>query len=474
MPDQSVPRFWDKYIAKTRAYNVTPKVARWYVRHAEAYIKAHQDVRLAEHSAEDVEKYLRGKGRNSRLEDWQFRQIVDALRILFVELVKTRWAPAFPWEDWSSESKVVPANHPTVARDYQPLDTGADETLDTGHRDRESELYKQVAERFPGHIKGLMTQIRLRDYSIRTERAYLGWLLRYIRFNGMVDPATLAEPHISRFLEYLVVNRNVAVSTQAQALNAIVFFYKQVLGQELSDQIVFAHSKKPRRMPVVLTREEVRLLFSHLTSPTRLLMANLLYGCGMRLMECVRLRVLDVDFGYQQILVRNAKGKKDRVVPIPEKLIKNLQNQIEKVRALHEEDREAGFGNVYLPDALSRKYPNARQEFRWQYVFPASRVSTDPRSGETRRHHIHENGLQKHIRRAAEQAGIVKRVNCHVLRHSFATHLLESGYDIRTVQELLGHADVSTTMIYTHVLNRPGVSVISPFDTLGQDGNLSA
>ena len=469
MSDQSISRFWDKYIQKTSSYNINPKNVRWYVRHAETYIKAHHGMRLAKHSAADMEKYLRDKGRSSRIEDWQFRQIVEALRILFVELVKAEWASDFPWDDWSSESKVLPPTHPTVARDHQPLDTRNDETLYTGNRDGESELYKQVLEQYPEHINGLMTQVRLRDYSIRTERAYLGWLLRYIHFHAMADPASLNEEHISRFLEYLVINRNVAVSTQAQALNALVFFYKQVLGQELGDQIAFVHSKKPRRMPVVLTREEVRLLFSHLTNPTRLLMANLLYGCGMRLMECVRLRVLDVDFGYHQILVRNAKGKKDRVVPIPEKLIENLQKQIEKVRALHTEDLEAGFGHVYLPDALSRKYPNAQKEFRWQYVFPSAKVSTDPRSGETRRHHIHENGLQKHIRKAAEQAGIVKRVNCHVLRHSFATHLLESGYDIRTVQELLGHADVSTTMIYTHVLNRPGVSVISPFDMLGQE-----
>ena len=255
-------------------------------------------------------------------------------------------------------------------------------------------------------------------------------------------------------------------STQAQTLNAIIFFYKKVLAREVSDNIQFARSSKPKRLPVVLTSTEVMQLFNGIKNLTYKLMANLLYGCGMRLMECVRLRVLDLDFGYQQILVRNTKGKKDRVVPIPRRLVEALQNQIEKVKRLHAEDMEEGFGAVYLPDALARKYPKAEQELKWQYVFPSSKVSTDPRSGKVRRHHVHENGLQKYIKQASEQAGINKKVNCHALRHSFATHLLENGYDIRTVQELLGHADVSTTMIYTHVLNKPGVTVTSPLDVL--------
>ena len=197
-----------------------------------------------------------------------------------------------------------------------------------------------------------------------------------------------------------------------------------------------------------------------------LLMSNLLYGCGMRLMECVRLRILDVDFDYQQLLIRGAKGKKDRVAPIPAKLVTPLRSQLCRVRNMHDDDLLEGYGSAYLPDALARKYPNAAKEFRWQFVFPSVRVSADPRSGEIRRHHIHQSGLQRHLKRAADNSAINKKVSCHTLRHSFATHLLENGYDIRTVQELLGHADVSTTMIYTHVLNKPGVSVISPFDTL--------
>lgn len=225
-------------------------------------------------------------------------------------------------------------------------------------------------------------------------------------------------------------------------------------------------SKKPRRLPVVLSRDETHKLLLAIDNPTQRLMANLLYGCGLRLMECIRLRVYDIDFTYQQIFIRDAKGNKDRIVPLPQRLIDPLRGQIDKVKILLREDLAQGFGEVYLPDALARKYPNAAKELGWQYIFPSVQLSADPRSGKIRRHHVHENGLQKHIKKAARDAGIIKRVNCHCLRHSFATHLLEAGYDIRTVQELLGHADVSTTMIYTHVLNKPGVSVLSPLDRL--------
>ena len=466
MDKPSVSRFWDNYIQKTISYNVKPKAARWYVRHAEQYIKAYPGQRLGSHTPREIEQYLREKGRNSRLEDWQFRQVVEALKILFVEMVQPAWARDFPWQDWSMAAASLRDNHATVARDYQARESQDSETNGAGLDESESVLYKHVFKRYPEHVKALVAAIRSRHYSIRTERSYLGWFLRYVRYNDMTDPARLSEQHISQFLDYLVLNRKVAGSTQSQALNALIFFYKQVLQREMNERISFTHSKKPRRLPVVLTRDEVRKLMDKIDGETQRLMANLLYGCGMRLMECVRLRVLDVDFGYRQIHVREAKGKKDRVVPIPNKLIAGLQSQIDKVRDLHTEDLENGFGRVYIPGALARKYPNAEKEFRWQYVFPSTKVSTDPRTGIARRHHIHENGLQKYIKKAAEQAGITKKVNCHCLRHSFATHLLEAGYDIRTVQELLGHADVSTTMIYTHVLNTPGVSVVSPLDIL--------
>lgn len=466
MDDPSVSRFWDKYISKTKTYGINPKAARWYVRHSEDYIKAHPGQRLATHSPPDLEKYLRAKGRSPHLEEWQFRQLVEALKILFVEMVKPAWADAFHWNEWLAEAQRLPEHHTSLARDYESSTPDKAYYPDLKLDENESRIYREVSNKFPEYLNGFITQIRVRHYSIRTERAYLGWLLRYIRFNAMADPASLGEADIARYLEHLVLQRKVSSSTQSQALNALIFFYTHVLKQELSQRIEFTKSRKPKRLPVVLTRQEIRNIFNHLENPTQKLMANLLYGCGMRLMECVRLRVLDVDFGYQQILIREAKGKKDRVVPIPRTLVDDLRQQVEKVKVLHHEDIEQGLGEVYLPEALARKYPNAAKEFRWQYVFPSSNIAKDPRSGIFRRHHVHENGLQKHLKRAAEKASITKKVNCHCLRHSFATHLLESGYDIRTVQELLGHADVSTTMIYTHVLNTPGISVVSPLDIL--------
>ena len=466
MVDQSVSHFWDKYITKTKSYGVKKGAAKWYVRYAENYIKAHKNKRLSTHDPHDVESYLKNKGRSLRLEDWQFQQIIIALKILFVEMVQPEWAKTFPWSEWEAQAESLSDGHTTVSRDYASEKSSYVSKSMAVKSDNNNGLFKQIFARYPMYLEKLVKSIRIKNYSVRTEKVYLDWLCRYIRFHSMKDPATLTEKDISQFLEFLVIKRRVSSSTQSQALNALVYFYKAVLKQELSSNIEFARSKKPKRLPVVLSKNEIILLFSHINHPTQQLMVNLLYGCGMRLMECVRLRILDMDFDYQQILVRNAKGKKDRVVPIPQKLTAELKHQIEKVKVLHDEDIAEGFGSVYIPDALLRKYPNAENELRWQYVFPSTKISTDPRSGKVRRHHIHENGLQKYIKKAAEDTGITKKVNCHALRHSFATHLLENGYDIRTVQELLGHADVSTTMIYTHVLNKPGVTVTSPLDML--------
>jgi len=273
----------------------------------------------------------------------------------------------------------------------------------------------------------------------------------------------MAEAEVTQFLTYLAREGKVAASTQNQALSALLFLYKEVLKQEIGwlDQV--ERAKRPARLPVVLTQDEVRKLFKHL-SGTHRLMAGLLYGSGLRLMECIRLRVKDVDFGYARIVVRDGKGAKDRITMLPVNLAQPLERHLQKVKAQHEEDLEAGQGSVYLPTALERKYPNAEREWSWQYVFPSSRISLDPRSQTKRRHHVEESSLQSAVKNAARASGISKLATCHSLRHSFATHLLENGYDIRTVQELLGHKDVSTTMIYTHVLNKPGLGVKSPLD----------
>ncbi len=268
---------------------------------------------------------------------------------------------------------------------------------------------------------------------------------------------------IEAFLTYLAVDRNVAASTQNQALSALLFLYRQVLKQDLVGSIDSVRAKRPKRLPTVLTKEETLRVIGFL-SGTHQLMAKLLYGSGLRLMECVRLRVKDVDFAQRQIIVRDGKGMKDRITMLPDVLIQRLREHLQHTKHIHEDDLAKGYGSVYLPFALERKYPNADREWLWQYVFPATRLSTDPRTGITRRHHINESSLQKAVRRAAKRAGIDKRVTCHTFRHSFATHLLEDGYDIRTVQELLGHKDVKTTMIYTHVLNRGPLAVRSPLD----------
>lgn len=466
MTDQSVSRFWDNYIYKTKAYSIKSDAARWYVRHVEHYIKAHKNHKLGLHQAIDIEKYLKEKGRTKQLPDWQYKQIVISLKILFVEMVKLPWAVSFAWDEWSAMADSLENSHSTVARDFTEIDLNyLDDDLNNKN-DKSRGLYKKIYAKYPEIIKSFITHIRMKHYSIRTERSYLGWVLRFLAFNEDKHPSGFNGNDISRYLEHLVINRKVSSSTQSQALNALVFFYKNILEKELSDNIKFSRSKKPKRLPVVLSTEEVKRLFRMLKSPKQLLMAKLLYGCGLRLMECIRLRVLDIDFDYQQILVREAKGKKDRVVPIPVKVFKILKNHIDEVEQLHKEDISDGFGTVYLPDALARKYPNAEKEFRWQYVFPSTKVAKDPRSGRYHRHHVHQSVLQKYIKRAAEEAGIKKKVNCHALRHSYATHSLAKGDDIRTVQELLGHADVSTTMIYTHVLNKPGVTVTSPLDLL--------
>ncbi|HEY6205614.1 MAG TPA: integron integrase [Chthoniobacterales bacterium] len=305
--------------------------------------------------------------------------------------------------------------------------------------------------------------MRLKHYSLRTERTYCDWIERFIRFHGLRHPEEMAEVEVGEFLTALARDRNVSAATQNQALSALLFLYRQVLQQEIGWLEKVERAKKPARLPVVLTGDEVRKVLSQLHGTARV-MASLLYGSGLRLMECVRLRVKDIDFAYAHVTVRETKSGRDRITMLPVQVAEPLKRHLDRIKAQHVQDLADGFGEVWLPDALERKYPNAAREWGWQYAFPSTRLSIDPRSGAKRRHHIDETALQQAVKKAVRAAGIDKPASCHTLRHSFATHLLERGHDIRTVQELLGHKDVSTTMIYTHVLNRPGIGVKSPLD----------
>jgi integron integrase len=313
--------------------------------------------------------------------------------------------------------------------------------------------------------------IRRLHYSYRTEQSYLHWMKRYIRFHHKRHPKEMGETEIAAFLTHLAVDRKVSASTQNQALSALLFLYKQVLQRDIALIEGVTRAKSRATLPVVLTRDEIRVVLQRIQGRDWV-MASFMYGSGLRLRECVSIRVKDVDFGFRQIVVRNGKGGKDRVTPLPQSLLGPLEQQLKDAKRVWQCDRIDGFGECSMPLALVRKYPGAAGEWAWQYVFPASKRSRDPISGNWKRHHIDPSVVQRKIKHAVREAGLTKPASCHTLRHSFATHLLESGHDIRTIQELLGHKDLSTTMIYTHVLGKGGHGVSSPLDLLlGQNGS---
>lgn len=314
-------------------------------------------------------------------------------------------------------------------------------------------------------IQQLRHEIRRRNYSYRTEQSYVRWIIRFVKFCGTKHPLNIDPGEITQFLNHLSVTRNVAASTQNQALCAIVFLYHKVLEKELPELKEIEWSKRPEKLPVVLTRREVKMVFDRLED-IPLLIVQLLYGSGLRISEALRIRVKDVDFEYQQLVVRDGKGKKDRITVLPSVVAGKLKQQVKRVKLLHKKDKKRGYGKTLLPNALDKKYPGAAIRPGWQYLFPSKRISKDPRSGLMHRHHISDSFIQRAVRKAVDRSPITKQASCHTLRHSFATHLLEDGYDIRTVQELLGHKNVKTTMIYTHVLKKGGKGVKSPVDLL--------
>jgi integron integrase len=451
--DPRVTSFWTRYMDVLKLFRIPDKALPWYRRHVEGFVRDHPQIRLREHTPESVETWLQRQGSLPQLADWQFRQKVDALRLLFAHGLKLPWATDFDWQRWSAGAEALNADHPSVMRTYEMIDKAVENAKN------------RLGKEHPDLFRKFLVAIRVPDYSPNTERSYLGWVNQFLRFHPDKHPCDCAEAEVASFLEYLALKRKIAGATQGQALNALVFFFNHVMERPLGRIGPFQRPKKPRRLPTVLSHSEIQTLFCHLRGMNEL-MIRLMYGTGLRVMECVRLRILDLDFEYRQITVRAGKGKKDRAVPMPSTLIDRLQKQAFWVEQQHGRDLANGFGSVFLPDALARKYPNAEKEFRWQYLFPATRIAQDPRSGALRRHHIHQTVIQRTIKQAAEKAGITKRVTSHTLRHSFATHLLESGSDIRTVQDLLGHADVSTTMIYTHVAGIGGQGVRSPLDRL--------
>jgi integron integrase len=458
-PDAAA-RFFDNYLILLDRHKVPEKRRRWYIKHVEDFIRAQNGRKIKRLSGDDVGEYFAMLGRQNRLQDWQFSQCVDAIRILYCDLLATSACQEIDWAYWKDSARELGAEHPTLGRQLTPEELTYIKT-----RKGEGALNRIRAEHHDLLVR-FTTEIRRRAYAYRTEQSYEQWVCRYLLFCKGNLSSDVGATQVRSFLEYLAVRRSVSASTQNQALNALVFLYNQVLGEKLGDLESFARAKRPHNLPVVLSRDEVTALLGRMDG-THQLLASLLYGTGMRLLEGVRLRVQDIDFDYHRIHVHQAKGKKDRYVPLPGSLVERLRAQIEVVRDMHELDLAAGHGEVVLPGALQRKYPNAGRELKWQFLFPASRLAVDPYGGTIRRHHLHESALQKAVRRAALSSGINKRVGCHTLRHCFATHLLEANYDIRTVQELLGHANVSTTMIYTHVLNRPGVGVFSPLDRIG-------
>lgn len=460
--DPAVVRFYDNYLKCLHNAGIPQKQRRWFVKHIEGFVEAQRGRGIRTLSAADISQYLETIGRRKRLTDWQFRQIVHAIRILYCGLLASPLCQEIDWQYWIDASQHLGSDHPSQARQLTPEELGyLKERSGSGPLNHVRASHRDLLVRFT-------TEIRARGLAYRTEQSYEQWLCRFILFCKGASPESVGPPEVRAFLDHLAVIRHVSASTQNQALNALVFLYKQVLGRDPGDLESFVRARRPRNLPVVLSRDEVTVLLSHLTGTAHLI-ASLLYGTGMRLLEGLRLRVQDIDFANGRIHVHRGKGNKDRYVPLPISLQDSLKEQIRTVERLHRDDLAAGHGEVRLPDALARKYRNAGRELKWQYLFPSTRLAADPYGGTIRRHHLHESALQKAVKRAAAVSGLHKRVGCHTLRHSFATHLLEAGHDIRTVQELLGHANVSTTMVYTHVMSRPGVGVCSPLD-IGRGG----
>jgi integron integrase len=428
IPDNSL---WEQYLSILRSSGIADKKAFFYLGWVKRFKGFLNGIPFSEVNTDMVSAFLTDLGMAPKIQDWQVDQARDAIRILFKKQLNIELPDS-------------------CAKFHKQFKDSVTNTVEF------QRIHGEV-------ISKIESEIRMRHLSPRTEEAYKTWIKRFICFHDQQNPSRLDESHITQYLDYLAQERMVSGSTQNQALNALVFFYSEVMKRNPGDFRDFVRAKTPVHVPTVLTKSEVQKLLENLDG-VYLLMAGLLWGSGLRKMECLQLRIMDIDFEAKQIVVRNGKGAKDRITMLPEKFNVPLKDQIHKSKFLFDQDRARNIGGVYIWPSVERKYPTAGKEWSWQYVFPSERLSIDPRSKTVRRHHIFPDVLQRRIKYAAQKAGIAKRVSCHTLRHSFATELLKNGADIRTVQELLGHSDVTTTMIYTHVLNRPGVVARSPAD----------
>jgi len=447
----SEPSGWQRYRDALIKSGVKDTAHQWYVRNVKKFLACHAGVRIPEFSAKQIMLHLRELDERQFKDDWQHIQYIDSVQILFEQLSSADWVSKVPWDEFKSAAVTLDSNHPTLARETDGLTPVLPKFSPTLSIEKKDSL---VA----------LTQIlRVKGYAIKTEQTYLLWVEQFLLQQKVANLEQINQQHVKSFLSGLVLRKNVAKSTQNVALSALVFYFKNILNRPLAE-IEHFRSRKGPKLPVVLTKEEIKVLLEQM-SGTHLVMAQLMYGTGMRIMECIRLRIKDIDFSYENISIHDSKGGKSRRVPLPQRCYEHLQQQVSDATNQHKKDLQLGFGEVFLPNALARKYKSAATDTAWQYVFPSTKLSVDPRSGITRRHHMHESSLQRSIKKASRESRISKTISSHALRHSFATHLLEAGYDIRTVQELLGHSDVSTTMIYTHVMNKPGVvPVVSPLD----------
>lgn len=454
--DHNVSPARQKFIQHLAALPIKPAARNYYVHWAESWTKA-----LGHQSVARTQSYFDALGSSAKLADWQFRQAVDAARILACDVLAIPWASSYDWQSLADQARSLEPDHRTLARETIRVRTKLP-ILPPPSPEQAAHALAELNQ----IIDALRRVIRSKNMAVATEETYIYWNRRFIRFcfhKLGQSPKIAGPPAITAYLDYLALERNVSPATQKQALNAMAFLMKNVFGiKEFTlDHITPARGK--RRPPVVMTRQEVRSVIENLEDPWKLA-ALLMYGSGLRLMETLRLRVKDIDFGQGTITIHDGKGGRHRIVPLPKALEHRLTDHLARAHQKHLQDLAVGAGDVHIPEALLRKWPNATREWPWQYIFPSATLCPHPRTDRVARHHLHEVSLQRQFKNAVRKAAIPKRATCHTMRHSFATHLLESGTDIRTVQSLLGHASVETTMIYLHIIKRPGAGAPSPLD----------